>query len=173
MLTLSQEKQNHLLEEYFDDYPNIMRLYCGLTRLDFHQVVYSKLKSSDSFALRSHYIALIAVHCFYEAQRNAAPHKSVPPFVLSLNHMRLLPYDILCLSYVCCHYPVVQLDMVDCHIGDKDVGILAKWCLNKNQTTKLQELDLSWNTLTNEGLKHVTKIVTSESHYQLLLITLL
>ena len=45
MLTLSQEEQHHLLKEYFDDYPNIMTLYCGLTRLDFHQIVYSKLTS--------------------------------------------------------------------------------------------------------------------------------
>ena len=48
MLTLSQEEQYHLLKEYFDDYPNIMILYCGLTRLDFHQVVYSKLTSRFS-----------------------------------------------------------------------------------------------------------------------------
>ena len=34
MLTLSQEEQYHLLNEYFDDYPNIMILYCGLTKLD-------------------------------------------------------------------------------------------------------------------------------------------
>ena len=177
MLTLSQEEQHHLLEVYFGDYPNIMRLYCGLTRLDVHQVVYSKLKSSDSstvrssyFAVTSHYPAVTAIHCLYEAQRNTAPHKSVPPFVLSLNHTRLLPYDIFCLSYVCCHYPVIQLNMDGCDIRDKGVG---KWCLNTNQTIKLQELYLAWNTLTNEGMKHVMKIVTSEPHYQLMLIILL
>ena len=50
MLTLSQEEQYHLLNEYFDDYPNIMILYCGLTKLDYHQVVYSKLKSSSFYS---------------------------------------------------------------------------------------------------------------------------
>ena len=45
MLTLSQEEQYHLLSEYFNDYHNILTLYCGLTRLDFHQIVYSKLTS--------------------------------------------------------------------------------------------------------------------------------
>ena len=166
MLTLSQEEQHHLLKEYFDGYPNIMTLYCGLTKLDFHQVVYSKLKSSR-------HPAVTAVHCLYEAQRNAAPHKSVAPFVLNLNHMRLLPYDTLCLSYVCCHYLVIQLNMKSCQIGDKGVGILAKWCLNKNDTTKLQELNLVGNGFTSEGMKHVMKIVTSKPHYQLLLIILL
>ena len=48
MLTLSQEEQYHLLNEYFDDYPNIMILYCGLTKLDFYKVVYSKLTSRHS-----------------------------------------------------------------------------------------------------------------------------
>ena len=45
MLTFSQEEQYHLLKEYFDNYPNIMILYCGLTRLDFRQVVYVKLST--------------------------------------------------------------------------------------------------------------------------------
>ena len=166
MLTLSQEEQHHLLKEYFNDYPNIMTLYCGLTRLHFHQVVYSKLKSSR-------HPAVTAVHCLYEAQQNTAPHKSVTPFVLTLNQMRLLPYDTLCLSYVCCHYHVIQLNIGDCKIGDKGVGLLAKWCLNKNDTTKLQQLNLCMNNLTSEGMKHVIKIVTSEPHYQLLPIILL
>ena len=165
MLTLSQEEQCHLLKEYFDDYPNIMILYCGLTRLDFHQVVYSKLTSCHS--------TVTAVKCWYEGQWNNAPHKSTSPFALDMSDITLLPYDLLCLSYTCCHYPVTKLNLSRCHIGDKGAGILAKWCLNKNKTTKLQELNLSWNNLTSEGMKHVMKIVTSEPHYQLLLIILL
>jgi len=60
MLTLSEEEQYHLLQDYFDDYPNIMILYCGLTRLDFHQIVYSKLTSYLS--------DVTAVKCLYEGQ---------------------------------------------------------------------------------------------------------
>ena len=170
MLTLSQEEQHHLLKEYFDDYPNIMTLYCGLTRSDFHQVVYSKLTSSDG---PSRYSAVTALKCMYENKRNAATHKSVTPFKLTLRGETLLPYDTLCLSYVCCHYPVIQLNIGVCRIGDKGVETLAKWCLNKNGSTKLQELNLERNDLTSEGMKHVMKIVTSEPHYQLLLLTLL
>ena len=165
MLTLSHKEQYHLLKEYFDDYPNIMTLYCRLTRLDFHQVVYSKLTSN--------YSTVTAVKCLYEGQWNTAPHKLTSPFVLNIRHITLLPYDNLCLSYVCCNYPVAQLKLYRCHIGDTNAGILARWCLNKNKTTKIQELDLKLNDLTSEGMKHVMKIVTSESHYQLLLLILL
>jgi len=165
MLTLSQEEQYHLLQDYFNNYPNIMILYCGLTRLEFHQVVYSKLTSHSS--------TVTAVKCLYEGQCNTAPHKSTSPFALDMSYNTLLPYDILCLSYVLCHYPVTQLELSSCYIGDKNAGILAKWCLDKKRTTKLQKLHLRANKLTSEGIKHVMKIVTSEPHYQLLLIILL
>ena len=165
MLTLSQEEQCHLLKEYFDVYPNIMTLYCGLTRLDFHQVVYSKLTSR--------YSTVTAVKCLYEGQWNTAPHKSPPSLALDISKTTLLPYDNISLSYVLCHYTVTQLNMRRCYIGDKGVGILAKWCLNNNKTTELQKLNLCRNNLTSEGMKHVMKIVTSERHYQLFLIILL
>ena len=165
MLTLSQEERCHLLKEYFDVYPNIMILYCGLTRLDFHQVVYSKLTSYSS--------TVTAVKCLYEGQWNTAPHKSIPALVLNISETTLLPYDNISLSYVLFHYSVTQLSITRCHVGDKDVGILAKRCLNNNKTTELQKLNLIWNNLTSEGMKHVMKIVTSEPHCQLLLIILL
>ena len=163
MLTLSQEEQYHLLNEYFDDYPNIMILYCGLTKLDFYKVVYSKLTSSHS--------TVTAVKCLYEGQLNTPP-KSLSPFELDMSNITLLPYDCHCLSYVCYHYSVTQLDLHLCHIGDKNAEILAKWSFHK-KNTKLQTLKLWNNNLTSEGIKHVMKIVTSELHYQLLLVILL
>ena len=166
MLTLSQEEQYHLLNEYFDDYPNIMILYCGLTKLDYHKVVYSKLTSHDSTVI------ITAVKCLYEGQLNTPP-KSLSPFVLNMSHITLLPYDCHCLSYVCYHYPVTQLDLRWCHIGDKNCAeILAKWCFHKNNT-KLQTLQLWQNNLTSEGIAQVMNIVTSELHYQLSLVILL
>ena len=155
MLTLSQEEQYHLLNEYFDDYPNIMILYCGLTKLDYYKVIYSKLTS--------HHSTVTAVKCLYEGQLNTPP-KSLSPFVLNMSDITLLPYDCHCLSYVYYHYPVTQLDLQSCHIGDKNAGILAKWCFHKNNT-KLQTLKLWFNNLTSEGIAQVMKIVTSELHY--------
>ena len=163
MLTLSQEEQYHLLNEYFDDYPNIMILYCGLTKLDYQKVVYSKLTSHRS--------TVTAVKCLYEGQLNTPP-KSLSPFVLNMKNITLLPYDCHCLSYVCYHYPVTQLDLESCHIEDKNAEILAKWCLHK-KNTKLQTLKLWLNNLTSEGIAQVMKIVTSELHYQLLLVIML
>ena len=160
MLTLSQEEQYHLLNEYFDDYPNIMILYCGLTKLDYHKVVYSKLTS--------HHSTVTAVKCLYEGQLNTPP-KSLSPFVLDMRYITLLPYDCHCLSYTYFHYPVIQLHLQSCHIGDKNAEILAKWCFYKSNT-KLQTLRLGRNSLTSEGIVQVMKIVTSELHYQLLLI---
>ena len=148
MLTLSPAEQYYLLKEYFDFYPNIMLFYCGLTKLDFHQVVYSKLTSS-----------VTSLKCLYEGKRNTAPHESSSPFVLNMSYTTLMPYDYVCLSYVCCHYPVTHLNLFLHQMGDSNAGILAKWCLNK--TTKLQELYLRENNLTSEGMKHVMKIVTS------------
>ena len=155
MLTLSQEEQYHLLKEYFDDYPNIMILYCGLTRLDCHQVIYSKLTSHDS--------NVTAVKCLYEGQWNI---DVTSPFVLHMSDRTLLPYDILGVSYAYCKYPVTQLELEPrCDIGDKGAGILAKCCLINNKTTKLEKLDVRNNSLTSEGMKHVMKIVTSELYY--------
>ena len=163
MLTLSPAEKYHLLKEYFNSYPNIMLLYCGLTKLEYHQVVYSKLSSR--------YTTVTSVKCLYEGKRNTAPHDSPSPFILDMSYITLMPYDYVCLSYVYCHYPVTHLYLDCCHMGDNNAGILAKWCLNK--TTKLQKLFLIENDLTSEGMIHVMKIVTSESHYQLLLIILL
>ena len=165
MLTLSHKEQYHLLKEYFDVYPNIMILYCGLTKLDIHQLVHFKLSVPHS--------TVTAVKCLYEAQWDTAAHKPTSLFTVDISNNTLLPYDILCLSYVYCNYPVEQLKLHNCRIGDTNAGILAKWCLNKNKTTKIQELNLSRNNITSEGMKYVMKIVASESHYQLLLIILL
>ena len=154
MLTLSQEEQYHLLKEYFDDYPNIMILYCGLTRLDCHQVIYSKLTSRDS--------TVTAVKCLYEGQWN---NDAISPVTLDMGYKMLLPYDILGVSYAYCNYPVTILNLNWCHIGDEDARTLAKCCSNNNETTKLEKLDVVRNSLTSEGMKHVMKIVTSELYY--------
>ena len=150
MLTLSQEEQYHLLTQYFDKYPNIIILYCGLTKLDVHQVIYSKLTL--------HFSTVTAMKCLYEGQWNTAPHISISPFEMNLSYITLLPYDCLCLSYVYCHYPVTKLNLYMCYIGDS-TGMLVK-CLKK--TTQLEVLDLGENNLTSEGMKHVMSIMKSK-----------
>ena len=158
MLTLSQEEQYRILKEYFNDYPTIMIFYCGLTSLNFHQVIYSKITLRSS--------AVIAVKCLYEGQWNTAPpHKSTSPLALDLSDSNLLQYDLVCVSYVFCNHPVIRLRIDRCSIEDKNVGILTRFCLNKNKNTMLQELHIQRNYLTGEGMKHVMEIVKSELSY--------
>ena len=152
MLTLSQEEQYHLLNDYFDDYPNIIILYCGLTKLDLHKVLYSKLTL--------YFSVVTAMKCLYEGRWNTTSHKALDPFELNMSYITLLPYDCLCLSYIYCHYPVTKLNLYMCYIR-KNVETLAKSCLHK--TTKLEELDLGENSLTGQDMEHVMKIVRSES----------
>ena len=156
MLTLSQEEQYHLLNEYFNDYPNIMIFYCGLTRL--HQQTNQLVHSN----LTLHYSAVTAMKCLYEGRWNTASHEPIPPFELNMSYITLLPYDCLCLSYVFCHYPVTKLNLYMCYIGE-NIGILPRWCLNK--TIILQELDLGENNLTGQGMESVMKIVKSEPNF--------
>lgn len=157
MLTLSQEEQYHLLKEYFELYPNIITHYCGLTKLDIHQVVHSKLASPST---------MTAVKCLYEAQQN----QSTSPFALDMSYMswtNITPYDFLSLSYVCFHYPVSQLKLSLCSVSDGSARILAKCC---SKTSELLELNLYANKLTSEGIKkHVMMIAKSELHHQLFL----
>ena len=95
------------------------------------------------------------------------PHQSVSPFTLDMTFNTLLPYDCLCLSNVLSCYPVSQLKMGVCHIGNKGAELLVKHYPSKNTTSQLlEELDLCYNDLTSEGMEHVMKIVrTSEPHY--------
>ena len=64
-------------------------------------------------------------------------------------------------------YPVIQLMLQFCYIGDTGAEILAKNYPNGKGTAHSQELlDLRYNDFTAIGIVHVMKIVmTSEPHY--------
>ena len=156
----SQQKQLYLLREHFHEYPNVFTYVCGLTRLvssEMFQFIYSKLMSWDD--------VITAMRCINESKQSSGPHQSISPFTLNMD--TLLPYDCLCLSNVLSCFPVSQLMMGSCSIGNKGAELLVKHYPNKNITGQLlEELDLSDNDLTSEGIEHVMKIVrTSEPHY--------
>ena len=165
----SQQEQLHLLREHFHEYPNVFTYVCGSTGLvssEMFQFIYSKLTSPGE-SWRSDPDVITAMRCINESKQNSGPHQSVSPFTLNMTMNTLLPYDCLCLSNVLSCYPVSQLKMVDCHIGNKGAELLVKHYPNKNTTSQLlEELDLNGNDLTSEGMEHVMKIVrTSEPHY--------
>ena len=165
----SQQEQLHLLREHFHEYPNVFTYVCGLTRLvsnEMFQFIYSKLMSPEG-VFRGDPDVITAMRCINESKQSSGPHQSVSPLTLNMTDNTLLPYDCLCLSNVLSCYPVSQLKMWACHIGNKGAELLVKHYPNKNTTSQLlKELDLRHNDLTSEGMEHVMKIVrTSEPHY--------
>ena len=165
----SQQEQLRLLKEHFHKYPNVFNYVCGLTRLvssEMFQFIYSKLTSPGEL-WRGDRDVITAMRCINESKQSSGPHQSVSCFALNMTVNTLLPYDCLCLSNVLSCYPVSQLKISGCSIGNKGAELLVKHYPNKNTTSQLlEELDLSFNNLTSEGMEHVMKIVrTSEPHY--------
>ena len=160
----SQQDQLRLLSKHFHEYPNIFNFVCGLVGLassEMFQFIYSKLTSDDDDDV------ITAMRCINESKQSSGPHQSVSPFTLNMNWNTLSPYDCLCLSNVLSCYAVSQLKMRYCSIGNKGAELLVKYYPSKNATSQLlEELDLSNNDLTSEGMEHVMKIMrTSEPHY--------
>ena len=162
--TLSQEEQQHLLSEHFTDYPNVFIFLSGLTGLvscEMFRFIFSKLSDNCD--------AITAVKCLYESQRTCPP-QPVAPIVLNMQEKRLLPYDIVCISFVMSCYPVSELTLSYCRIGDKGAELLVKHYPFKNKTGQLLEvLNLCDNDFGIDGLVHITKIIKSSKYSPLCL----
>ena len=163
----SQQEQLRLLWEHFDEYPNVFTFVCGLTGLassEMFQFLYSMLTLPGVFNVPK---VIIATSCIHESKQSSIPDQSVSPFTLNMNGRTLLPYNCLCVSSVLSCYPVSQLEMIGCSIGNKGAELLVKHYPIKNTSGQLlEELYLNGNDLTSEGIVHVMKIVrTSEPHY--------
>ena len=149
MSTLSDQEQQHLLIEHFNDYPNVFIFLCGLTRLVSpvtSQFVSEKLKSRTD--------VVTALRCVYESGETDPP-QSAAPFELNLSGITLQPYNCLCVGHVLSNYPAIKVDMVRCHIGDNGAEMLVK----NYSGHVLQKLNLAGNYLTVAGVRHVMKIV--------------
>ena len=164
----SQQEQLHLMKERFDQYPNIFTFVSGLTRLESSEVfqfVYSKLTVPVTWLMGDPSV-IIAVSCINESKQSSRPNHSVSPLTLNMNWNTLLPYNCLSLSNVLSCYPVSQLNIRGCHIGNKGAELLVKHYPNRNTTGQLlEELVLSSNNLTSEGMEHVMKIVSTSKPY--------
>ena len=161
-LVLSQQEQLCLLGEHFDDYPNVFTFVCGLTGLassEMFQFIYSKLTPYD--------YVITAMRCINESKQSSTAHQLVSPLALDMSYYSLLPYDCLCVSNILSCYPVTKLDMNYCSIGNKGAEMFMKHYINKTTTCQLlEELNLSGNELTSEGMEYMMNIVkTSKPHY--------
>ena len=154
--TLPAEEQLQIYKKhrYHDAYHNMFALYSGMTQLSCEEV------------LEEVYIDLTQWGCppasarrlVYESQ--SGPPQSASPFTFENSVVPFLPYDILCISYVLSYYPVTKLNMEYSHLDDEQIELLANY-YKSNEALKI--LDLNNNDLTSEGMKHVMKIITSES----------
>ena len=163
IVLLPQQEQLRLVNEHFHDFPNVFTFLCGLTRLqcnEMYQMMYLKLMSRDD--------VVFAVRCMYESN---CPVQSAAPFTLDMSdNDHVVPYDCYCVSYMMSHYPqypVSQLKMEGCAVGDNGAEMLEKhYSSEKVFASLLELLDLCNNRLTAVGLANVMKIVmTSEPHY--------
>ena len=158
---LPQEEQLRLITEHFHDFSNVFIFLCGLTRLkcnEMYQIVCSKLMSEDGYSSNPDVVP--AVRCLYESECSV---QSTVPFTLNMKHNDIQSYDIYCIAYLISHYPVSQLIMVGCHMGDTGAEVLAK---HYNNSQSLEVLNFTGNDLTAVGMVHVMKMVkTSEPHY--------
>ena len=162
---LPQEEQLRLMNEYFHDFSNVFIFLCGLTALNCDQmyhIVHSKMIPTVPYA--SNPDVVLAVRCIYESNYTI---QSVVPFTLDMSRNHLVLFDCFCISHVMSHYPVTQLNLDNCHIGDTGAEVLTKDYSNEKATAHLLELlNVSLNGLTVVGMEHVMKIVmTSEPCY--------
>ena len=157
MSTLSDQEQQRILSEHFDDFPNVFIFLCGLTKLVSPvtaQFVLEKLKQKSESLLVPNTVVLTALRCVYESGKTDPP-QSATPFKVDLSSTTLQPYDCLCVCHILSCYPVVKVDMMSCHIGDNGAEMLGK----NYSGHVLQELILYDNDLTVTGVEHLMKIV--------------
>ena len=159
---LPRQEQISLMNYHFDWYPNVFIFFCGLTRLEcneMYQIVYSKL--TESFGNDD---LLCAARCLYESQSTV---QSTVPFTLDMGHDQLTLYDFFCVSHVMSHYPVLEVNLGFCHMGDTKVGVLGKQYSDiRNSWQIMEKFNFTMNDLTAVGMVDVMKMVkTSEPHY--------
>ena len=160
--TLSAEEQLQIYKKHrhHSSYHNVIAHYSGVTQLSCEEVlkeVFIDLTKQDHCAAARRFI--------YESQ--SEPPQSASPFTFDNSRVPFLPYDILCISYVLSHYPVAKLNMQYSHLDDEQIELLAD---HYKGNKVLKKLDLSKNSLTNVGMKHMIKFVTSKPLYNLWLL---
>ena len=166
---LPQQEQISLMNDHFRSYPNVFIFLCGLTRLEcneMYQIVYSKLMQREVDHIiypRSNPDVVWAARCLYESHSTS---QSTVPFTLDMNQKHLTLYDCYCASHVISHYPVLEVNMEGCHMGDTGVAILGKQYSDSRSSQIMEVLKLRGNDLTAVGMVDVMKMVkTSEPHY--------
>ena len=164
-LVLLQQEQLCLLRKHFHDYPNVFTFVCGLTGLASSKMFHFICTKLTLYGPNHNVIT--AMRCINESKQSSTAHQLVSPLALDMSGYSLLPYDCLCVSNILSCYPVIELDIEGCNIGNKEAEMFMKHYTNKTITCQLLEkLNLSDNELTSEGMEHMMNFVkTSKPHY--------
>ena len=80
---------------------------------------------------------ILAVRCMYESY---CPVQSTVPLTLDMSDNYILPYDCYYISYMISQYPISQLRMGGCHMGDRGAEMLAKYYSDESETVKSLQL---------------------------------
>ena len=160
---LPQQEQVHLMNERFHDFPNVFVFLCGLARTksnEMYQIIYSKMIPRSSWSNNPDVVP--AVRSVYESN-TFLQLQMAAPFTLDMSSNHLVLFDCFCTSHVITHYPVKQLKLQYCYIGDTKAEILARDYSNQASTVHahlLELLNLTVNDLTAVGMIHVMEFVT-------------
>ena len=150
---LPQEEQLRLMNKHLNDFPNVFMFLCGLTKLkcnEMYQIVYEKLMSHGQDVV-------YAARCISES---TCTSQAPTPFTLDFSGNSLLPYDFFCAAHIISNYPVSQVNMRACHMGDTGVEVLAKHYNSiENAAGQLELVNLCLNNLTADGMIQVIEIV--------------
>ena len=157
---LPQKEQLHLMNKHFQDYPNVFIFLSGLTMLqcnELYQIIYNKMMPVDTFSSNPDVVP--AVRSIYESKCTYLT-KSAALFKLDMSGNHLVLFDCFCASHIISHYPVGQLNLKYCCIGDTRAEVLAEkdYSNDKTATHVLELLNLAGNNLTAFGMVHVMKV---------------
>ena len=129
-----------------------------------YQIVYSKLMQlSTGTFLSSNHDVVPTARCLYESDFTS---QSTVPVKLNMSGNQLTLYDCYCASHVISHYPVLEVNMSNCHLDNTKVAVLGKQYSDSRSSQIMEVLNFAVNDLTAVGMVDVMKMVkTSEPHY--------
>ena len=155
---LPNKVQCKLIREHFAHFPHMFCFYFGVSDplcSEVFDFICSKL--TESLTKSDGTVTKCAMKCISESQLKEATSE---PFIINLSYQTLLMYDCVSIAYLLSHFPVAQLRLLACGVGDKETELLVKQAVIYS-STNLQILDLRWNAITSDGIGHIIKIMNA------------
>ena len=119
-------------------------------------------ESGDDPASAVHEVTFDTLHWLFEAQDNVVLAKLLGSSDIQLKQRssQVTPFDCFVLGYCVSHSNCTwKIDLIFFQIGDEGVEMLVRGAVEEESqcTGVISEMDLSWNGITSEGVKHLLK----------------